>query len=265
MLFVVLRGTSRTLSILNNSLKGWRVATSVAHDALKVLCVKHATCTWDAICAGAAQAIWEQPQGQKQHVFTTLTAASGVQALASALAAGRAQAAGEAYAAALQMGGSAAAAATTVLATAISTANCNGVIVNAIASKPEHGVAYSVRCSQRFKLPYQQQLLSYCTFEYLGWIAYMTQSCHFCSAKLQHSRLKSCHVDVEEAHLLNLHLLNLHATCLHSHALACCTLKLTSRSFNSDCHVAVSGEWHASNISKYLHGPTYWLMQRGLH
>lgn len=190
-----------------------------------------------------------------------------MQALASALAAGRAQAAGEAYAAALQMGGSAAAAATTVLATAISTANCNGVIVNAIASKPEHGtgVAYSVRCSQRFKLPSQQQLLSYCTFEYLGWIAYMIQSCHFCSAKLQHSRLKNCHADVEEAHLLNLHLLNLHATFLHSHALACCTLKLTSRSFNSDCHVAVSGQWHASNRSKHLDGPAYWLMQQGLH
>ena len=58
-----------------------------------------------------------------------------LQALATALAAGNAQAAGQAYAAALQKGGSAAAAATTVLATAIATADCNGVIVTAIASK----------------------------------------------------------------------------------------------------------------------------------
>lgn len=102
-------------------------------------------------------------QGQKCHVFTALTAASiVVQALASALAAGRAQAAGQAYAAALQMGGSAAAAATTVLATAIATANCNGVIVNAIASKPEYGVTCSVHCSQWLKLPCTS-CLSHCT------------------------------------------------------------------------------------------------------
>lgn len=46
-----------------------------------------------------------------------------VQALASALASGNAQAAGQAYAAALQKSGSAAAAATTVFASAIATAN----------------------------------------------------------------------------------------------------------------------------------------------
>lgn len=68
------------------------------------------------------------------------------------MAAGNAQAAGQAYAAALQMGGSAAAAATTVLATAISTANCNGVIVTAISSKLGHNATYNVHCPPGFKL-----------------------------------------------------------------------------------------------------------------
>lgn len=58
-----------------------------------------------------------------------------MQDLVSALASGNAQAAGQAYADALNAGGSIAAAATTAFATAIATANCNGVIVTALASK----------------------------------------------------------------------------------------------------------------------------------
>lgn len=50
------------------------------------------------------------------------------------------------------MGGSAAAAATTVLSTAISTANCNGVIVTAIASKLGHNIANNVQYSSWFQL-----------------------------------------------------------------------------------------------------------------
>ena len=72
-----------------------------------------------------------------------------MQALASALASGNAQAAGRAYAAALQQGGSAAAAATTVMATAIATANCNGVIVTAIASKPNCCPLHKLHCTPR--------------------------------------------------------------------------------------------------------------------
>ena len=62
-----------------------------------------------------------------------------MQDLVSALASGNAVAAGQAYAAALNAGGSIAAAATTAMASAIATANCNGVIVTAIASEPAHG------------------------------------------------------------------------------------------------------------------------------
>ncbi|KAA6416536.1 MAG: hypothetical protein FRX49_13492, partial [Trebouxia sp. A1-2] len=76
---------------------------------------------------------------QADSISTCLLAASTsadstVQALATALASGNAQAAGQAYAAALQKGGSAAAAATTVLSTAIASVNCNGVISTAIAT-----------------------------------------------------------------------------------------------------------------------------------
>ena len=66
---------------------------------------------------------------------TSTWSTSAMQDLVSALASGNAQAAGQAYAAALNAGGSIAAAATTAFATAIATANCNGVIVTALASK----------------------------------------------------------------------------------------------------------------------------------